>query len=271
LDAVFQRPHDDAHLQAAYELQLWKESKELEFEKHLREVEAKKLYELMEAFKEKDRERESLLQKKMKEYGELEKQMKKALTDIEKREKHLNVKEQEIQRMQVDLKRDYDNKYIEIREASKRLQEQSEHHITLEKSKNQALDDEIIRLKRSVAEWEKRYREKEQDFFSYKEKQRSAPEIKLQSEINMLTLEKNELQRKLDASVISGERYKQQWLKALKEYQRLKQREQDQSKFQLQKQQQELEHMRLRYLAAEESEIMKSDHKQLENIKNELN
>ncbi|CAF4444735.1 unnamed protein product, partial [Rotaria magnacalcarata] len=49
----------------------------------------------MEAFKEKDRERESLLQKKMKEYGELEKQMKRALTDIEKREKHLNVKEQE--------------------------------------------------------------------------------------------------------------------------------------------------------------------------------
>ncbi|CAF5076789.1 unnamed protein product, partial [Rotaria socialis] len=35
-DAVFQRPHDDAHLQAAYELQLWKESKELEFEKHVR-------------------------------------------------------------------------------------------------------------------------------------------------------------------------------------------------------------------------------------------
>ena len=32
----------------------------------------------------------------MKEYGELEKQMKKALTDIEKREKHLNVNEQEV-------------------------------------------------------------------------------------------------------------------------------------------------------------------------------
>jgi hypothetical protein len=32
----------------------------------------------------------------MKEYGELEKQMKKALTDIDKREKQLNVKEQEV-------------------------------------------------------------------------------------------------------------------------------------------------------------------------------
>ncbi|CAF1216031.1 unnamed protein product [Adineta steineri] len=271
LNNVFQRPSEDAQLQAAYELQLWKESKELEFEKHLREIEAKKLYELMEAFKEKDRERESLLQKKMKEYGELEKQMKRALADIEKREKQLNTNEQEIQRMQIDLKRDYDNKHIEIREASKRLQEQSEHTITLEKSKNQALDDEIIRLKRSLAEWEKRYRDKEQEYFSYKEKQRSAPEVKLQAEINMLTLEKNELQRKLDASLTSADRYKQQWLKALKEYQRLKQREQDQSKVLLQKQQQELEHMRLRYLAAEENDIMKNDHKQLESIKNELN
>ena len=35
--------------------------------------------------------------------------------------------------MQIDLKRDYDNKHIEIREASKRLQEQAEHQITLEK------------------------------------------------------------------------------------------------------------------------------------------
>ncbi len=84
----------------------------------------------------------------MKEYGELEKQMKRALTDIEKREKQLNINEQEvneifffhfiidilqIQRMQIDLKRDYDNKHIEIREASKRLQEQSDHQLTLEK------------------------------------------------------------------------------------------------------------------------------------------
>ena len=85
----------------------------------------------------------------MKEYGELEKQMKKALADIEKREKQMNINEQEVesflslrfrssshfqlQRMQVDLKREYDSKHIEIREASKRLQEQSEHTITLEK------------------------------------------------------------------------------------------------------------------------------------------
>ena len=67
---------------------------------------------------------------------------------------------------------------------------QEKYFILHFRSKNQALDDEIIRLKRSTAEWEKRYHDKEQEFFSYKEKQRHAPEVKLHAEINMLTLEK---------------------------------------------------------------------------------
>lgn len=138
------------------------------------------------------------------------------------------------------------------------------------KSKNQALDDEIIRLKRSINEWEKRFRDKEQEYFSFKEKQRHTPEVKLQAEINMLTLEKNELQRKFEASLKSADQYKQQFIKTLKEYKFLKQQQEEQKKFAIQKQQQELEHMRLRYLAAEEKEIMKTDHKQLEGIKNEL-
>ncbi|CAF1224341.1 unnamed protein product, partial [Didymodactylos carnosus] len=271
LDNVFQHPTDNAQVQVAYELQLWKETRELEFEKHLREIEAKKVYELMEAFKEKDRGRESLLQKKMKEYSELEKQMKKAVSEVERREKLLANNEQEIQRLQIDLKRDYDLKHIEMREASKRLQEQSDHQITLEKNKASALEDDIIRLKRSAAEWEKRYRDKEAEYFQYKEKQRTVPEVKLQAEINMLNLEKNELERRLEQANVSTERYKQQWQKALREFQRVKQREQEQSKATLKKQQQELEHMRLRYLAAEENEVMKGDHKQLEEIKNELN
>lgn len=39
----------------------------------------------------------------------------------------------------------------------------------------------------------------------------------------------------------------------------------------LKKQQQELEHMRLRYLAAEEKELGKTDRQELEDIRNELN
>lgn len=75
--------------------------------------------------------------------------------------------------------------------------------LTLKKrSKNQALDDEILRLKRSVTEWEKRYRDKEQEYFSFKEKQRHTPEVKLQAEINVLTLEKVNTCRTLIFSIV---------------------------------------------------------------------
>lgn len=80
-----------------------------------------------------------------------------------------------------------------------------------------------------------------------------------------------ELERKLDTVNKSKVHYKQQWGRALKELARLKQKEQTAAKAELKRQQQELEHMRLRYLAAEEKEVVKSDKKELEEIKNELN
>ena len=80
-----------------------------------------------------------------------------------------------------------------------------------------------------------------------------------------------ELERKLDAVTKSKIHYKQQWGRALKELARLKQKEQLAAKAQLRKQQQELEHMRMRYLAAEEKEIVKSERRELEGLKNEFN
>ncbi|XP_061324654.1 centrosomal protein of 120 kDa isoform X3 [Pezoporus flaviventris] len=80
-----------------------------------------------------------------------------------------------------------------------------------------------------------------------------------------------ELERKLESATKSKLHYKQQWTRALKELARLKQREQENAVAYLKKQQQELEHMRLRYLAAEEKELGKPDRQELEDIRNELN
>ena len=80
-----------------------------------------------------------------------------------------------------------------------------------------------------------------------------------------------ELERKLESVTKSKIHYKQQWGRALKELARLKQREQSEAKARLKREQQELEHMRLRYLAAEEKEVVKSERQQLDEIKGELN
>ena len=79
-----------------------------------------------------------------------------------------------------------------------------------------------------------------------------------------------ELERKLEAATKSKVHYKQQWGRALKELARLKQREQAVAKQELRRQQQELEHMRLRYLAAEEKEVVNADKQELEEIKKQI-
>ena len=56
-------------------------------------MEAKKLHELTEAFKNFDKERETIVQKKILEFNELEIKVKTTLNDLEKREKQLALEE----------------------------------------------------------------------------------------------------------------------------------------------------------------------------------
>lgn len=119
-------------------------------------------------------------------------------------------------------------------------------------------------------EWEKKYADKEAEFNRYKERENNRSEIKLQAELNMINLEKIELERKLEAMMKAKNHYKEQWTRALQEIAAIKKREELNAKANLKKQQLELEHLRMKYLAAEESELMKSDEKQLSTIKNEL-
>uniref|UniRef100_A0A3Q2Q1Y4 Centrosomal protein 120 n=1 Tax=Fundulus heteroclitus TaxID=8078 RepID=A0A3Q2Q1Y4_FUNHE len=122
-----------------------------------------------------------------------------------------------------------------------------------------------------IADGESRYKQLEKEFQLYREQQNVRPEFRLQSEINLLTLEKVELERKLESATKSKLHYKQQWGRALKELARFKQREQENAMGRLKKQQAELEAMRLRYLATEEKEAVRQDRQELDDIRNELN
>lgn len=175
-----------------------------------------------------------------------------------------------VSRLKADLHRDYENKLVELREASKRVQEKADHQTNLIMSKCESLEEEINRLKKTVLEWEKKCSDKEAEFSRYKEKESGRPEIRLQSELNILNLEKIELERKLDSITKARNHYKEQWTKAMQEISNTKRREEANAKVSLKKQQSELEHLRMRYLAAEENELIKSDEKQLQSLKLEL-
>ncbi|KAK2186531.1 hypothetical protein NP493_197g03000 [Ridgeia piscesae] len=231
---------DTMEYKAALELEMWKEQEERKFEEQLKMKEKQLMQALSVEWKRRDKEREVLIKKKVSEYAILEEKLRKTLNDLEKREQQLSLKEQELAC------------YV----YRERVKETEEH---------------VGKLKQQLSEGEERYHRLDSDFTTYRSSQSGKPEVKLQSEINLLTLEKVELERRLDAVTKSKVHYKQQWGRSLKELARLKQKEQLAARAQLRRQQQELEHMRLRYLAAEEKDVVQSEKRELEDIKSELN
>ncbi|KAF1487936.1 hypothetical protein FQV18_0002669, partial [Eudyptula minor novaehollandiae] len=264
-------PRETLEYKAALELEMWKEMQEDIFENELKKKEMAHMQALAEEWKKRDREREALVKKKVAEYTVLEEQLQKTLRDLDKRERQLFSAESELQRVKKELQAEHERNLQELQDSVRRAREECAHQVELERSKIKQLEEDKLRLQQQLYEAENKHRILEKEFQQYKEQQSSKPEIQLQSEINLLNLEKVELERKLESATKSKLHYKQQWTRALKELARLKQREQENAMAHLKKQQQELEHMRLRYLAAEEKELGKTDRQELEDIRNELN
>ncbi|XP_038143058.1 centrosomal protein of 120 kDa [Cyprinodon tularosa] len=262
---------DTLEYQAALELEMWKEEQEDLFDDQLRQKELRHMQALAEEWRKRDREREALVNKKELEFNLLEEKLQKTLSDLEKREKQLAEAELQTQRLQRELRVEHDLTQKELQEASRRVQRECDHRVTLEREKVHLMEEERSRLLQQIADGETRYKQLEKEFQLYREQQNVRPELRLQSEINLLTLEKVELERKLESTTKSKLHYKQQWGRALKELARFKQREQENAVARLKKQQAELEAMRLRYLATEEKEAVRQDRKELDQIRNQLN
>uniref|UniRef100_A0A4X1U8Y7 Centrosomal protein of 120 kDa n=1 Tax=Sus scrofa TaxID=9823 RepID=A0A4X1U8Y7_PIG len=264
-------PRETLEYKAALELEMWKEMQEDIFENQLKQKELAHMQALAEEWKKRDRERESLVKKKVAEYTILEGKLQKTLIDLEKREQQLTIAESELQRERKELKSERERNLQELQDSIRRAKEDCVHQVELERLKIRQLEEDKHRLQQQLNDAENKYKILEKEFHQFKDQQSNKPEIRLQSEINLLTLEKVELERKLESATKSKLHYKQQWGRALKELARLKQREQESQMARLKKQQEELEQMRLRYLAAEEKDTVKTERQELLDIRNELN
>lgn len=264
-------PRETLEYKAALELEMWKEMQEDIFETQLKQKELAHMQALAEEWKKRDLERESLVKKKVAEYSILEGKLQKALTELENREQQLASAEMELQRERKELQSERERNLQELQDSVRRARDDCVHQVELERLKLKQLEEDKHRLQQQLNDAENKYKILEKEFHQFKDQQSSKPEIRLQSEINLLTLEKVELERKLESATKSKLHYKQQWGRALKELARLKQREQENQMARLKKQQEELEQMRLRYLAAEEKEMVKTEQQELLDIRNELN
>ncbi|XP_038625571.1 centrosomal protein of 120 kDa isoform X2 [Tachyglossus aculeatus] len=232
------KPRETLEYKAALELEMWKEMQEDIFENQLKKKELAHMQALAEEWKKRDHERESLVKKKVAEYTVLEERLQKTLIDLERREQQLSNAETELQRGKKNLQSEHERNHQELQDSIRRVKEECVHQVKMERLKIQQLEKDKLHLQQQLIDAEKRYKILEKEFQQFKDQQCSKPEVHLQSEINLLTLEK---------------------------------REQENAMARLKKQQQELEHMRLRYLAAEEKDTVKTERQELLDIRNELN
>nr|XP_009447841.1 centrosomal protein of 120 kDa isoform X3 [Pan troglodytes] len=218
-------PRETLEYKAALELEMWKEMQEDIFENQLKQKELAHMQALAEEWKKRDRERESLVKKKVAEYTILEGKLQKTLIDLEKREQQLASVESELQREKKELQSERQRNLQELQDSIRRAKEDCIHQVELERLKIKQLEEDKHRLQQQLNDAENKYKILEKEFQQFKDQQNNKPEIRLQSEINLLTLEKVELERKLESATKSKLHYKQQWGRALKELARLKQRQ----------------------------------------------
>jgi len=263
-------PRQTKEYKTAIELELWKSQEKETFSKRMKELEQQHLLTLGEEFKKRDREREALVSKQISQYQALEKKLANSIAGLEKRENQVKAAEQEIGRLTNDCGREKERVLMEAKEATRRMKEDCIHQVQLERERKALLEEQNKKLLKQVNDLEQKYAKLMSQFYEYKNEQSARPEVRLQAELNLLKLEKTEMERKLESATKSKLHYKQQWGRTLKELAAMKKREQDHALANLRQQQQELENLKIRYLASGEKKAIQDDNERLRQIQSDI-
>mmetsp|Transcript_7056 Transcript_7056/g.10554 ORF Transcript_7056/g.10554 Transcript_7056/m.10554 type:complete len:949 (-) Transcript_7056:20-2866(-) len=241
----------------------WRHTEEIKWHEQLRSKEAAAIRILEDRAKEKEKELVQAMNANQLEYGRLEQRLKKSLGDIESKERKLNAE---------DMKRqaDYALKISDLQLQQRRAKDEANHIVELEKSKHAAALERASIAEKTAKAAVNRAKALEEELDELRCKQRQYPEAVLQQEVIVL---KGKL-ADYDAKVMKERSEKNQ---ALVEKERLKakanqlaralKREKDKTAAQAR---QEVENLRLEYVAQEQRHILDGDRNTLQQIKAEL-
>ena len=144
------RPLDSGKVQAALELELWKDAQEKLFEKQLKCREIEHMEEMANEWHRRDQLRQQILSKKIEEYAALEEELRSRLAAVEKREVDLRLSERELDHLRKEVARYKDLRNVDLQEAAKRMEDEAHHRIALEKLRARQFEEEIVTLKMNI-------------------------------------------------------------------------------------------------------------------------
>lgn len=265
---LHERENKIAELQTLLEREkrAWKHEQhlqQLQWKRRFAEMEKSRMDELEEEWACREEERSNLLKSAQEEYQQLEQTLRKSLIDFETRERRLAVAEAALQREQ-EAKRDENESF------QRRLKNEHSHTLALTKKQTEAYERRIELLESQLRETEHRAKQVEADFAEYRQQQRKLPESKLREEIaalrgNVSELEKQKLLKahECEAAKASVEKMKAQ----LDQMAGLLTREKKKHEARVVD---ELEKLRVKYIAREEKYVLDGDRDELRAIKKQL-
>ena len=122
-------------------------------------------------------------------YELIENKLRQKLSSVEKRERELSIQE-------ADLKRAAELQAAESKIFQRRLEEELQHKLNIEKQRSAHLEKRMKEAEKARTVAKRRVESIEEAYHKYKEDQRKTPESKLRQKINHLMVEKAEIEAK---------------------------------------------------------------------------
>lgn len=179
------------------------------------------------------------------------------------------LKEELVRKMDA-LQREYERKMHDAQSVTSRMRDDFDLKYHTEVKKREEMESFNSTLSEEITSRERRLKREETDLMDLKNKAESGPNARLQVEVSSLRGQKANLEKRAEQVKAESKSAKSKLLKAYQELAHFKQEQATTAQAQQQKDQQELEVLRLHAIASRHSQLLNNEKGQLRTLKHEL-
>jgi centrosomal protein CEP120 len=201
----------------AWELEVWKQAQEAKWTAHMRQKEAERMAVLEGEWRRREAQRESDHRRAREDTAVLEKKLAAAVAQVEERERKLIAAEESLSVRREAERREMAQRMSEAQHAVRRLQQECEHQLEMERGRGADVERQKKVLEERVEEANARAAAVERAFHGYKRAHLESSEATLHAEIARLQQQRSDAEQTAHEAVKSRDRFKTQIQKMAKQ------------------------------------------------------
>jgi centrosomal protein CEP120 len=207
---------------AAWELELWKQQEKHKFMQHLKQKERHHIQALKSEIVSREDKHRQKLQEHRQQLEEFEKNLKEKLSQMERREQKLIDVDQELKRRRAELESDHARKLEDMKHVIKLAKEDCLHKIEMERGRAEELDKLNKQQSSRIENLEEQYRRSLEEYHEFRKQVSSSDQTLLQTQLNKLSLENSDIEKKLHEATRAKQNYKNLWKRTEAQIEQLK-------------------------------------------------